>query len=159
RCEPRPAGSPPATARCRSTSARGSRQASGDRRSTTSPTAGCVLRGRAWAGPLGRLSHSSPMVVYGRLMMPTCFDALPIRPRVKVAAARRQQYSPCMGRRSGVVKDEQDLGCFSLKELDKEIARCKQRRDLAGRREVEKAFEKRIHMLERVRTRVASLES
>jgi hypothetical protein len=64
-----------------------------------------------------------------------------------------------MGRRSGIVDDEKDLSALSLKELDREIARCKQRRGLAGGCELEKAFEKRIHMLERVRTRVASLES
>jgi hypothetical protein len=64
-----------------------------------------------------------------------------------------------MGRRSGIVRDEQDLSTFSLEELDREIARCKQRRDLAGGREVEKAFEKRIPMLERIRRRVAATES
>jgi hypothetical protein len=64
-----------------------------------------------------------------------------------------------MGRRSGVIQGEEDLSAFSLKELDREIARCKQRRDLATARLVEKAFEKRIHMLERVRRRVAAAES
>ena len=64
-----------------------------------------------------------------------------------------------MGRRSGIVDDEKDLDAFSLKELDQEIARCKQRRDLPGGREVKKAFEKRIHMLERVRRHVAAIES
>jgi len=64
-----------------------------------------------------------------------------------------------MGRRSGIVDHEEGLSTFSLKELDQEIARCKQRRDLASGRELEKAFEKRIHMLERVRKRVAATES
>ena len=64
-----------------------------------------------------------------------------------------------MGRRSDIVDNEADLSTFSLKELDQEIVRCKQRRDLATGREVEKAFEKRIHMLERIRKRVAATES
>jgi hypothetical protein len=76
-----------------------------------------------------------------------------------VVAAKTGRYPASMGRRSGVVDDEEGLSAFSLKELDQEIARCKRRRDLAGGREVEKAFEKRIHMLERVRRRVAAAES
>ena len=64
-----------------------------------------------------------------------------------------------MGRRSGVIQDEEDLSAFSLEELEREIARCKQRRDLAGSRVLEKAFEKRIHMLERVKRRVAATEN
>jgi hypothetical protein len=64
-----------------------------------------------------------------------------------------------MGRRGGVVDDEENLTAFSLEELDREIARCKQRLDWAGSRVAEKAFEKRVHKLERIRRRVAAGDS
>jgi ribosomal protein L29 len=60
-----------------------------------------------------------------------------------------------MGRRSGVVDNEESLSAFSLEELDEEIARCKQRLDLANSRVLERAFEIRTHKLERIRKRVA----
>jgi hypothetical protein len=64
-----------------------------------------------------------------------------------------------MAKRSGVVADEDDLSEFSLEQLDREIARCKLRLDFATSRQLEKAFEKRIHKLERIRKRITATES
>jgi hypothetical protein len=56
-----------------------------------------------------------------------------------------------VGRRSGVVENEDDLVELSLVELDDEIARCKMRLKFAPGNPQRKAFEKRIHWLERFR--------
>ena len=63
-----------------------------------------------------------------------------------------------MGKNSGVNDDEASLSALSLQELNQEIARCKVRLDLAGSRQLEKAFEKRIHKLERIPTKITAVE-
>jgi len=56
-----------------------------------------------------------------------------------------------MGKRSGVIEHEEGLAKLSLAELDAEIARCRIRVAIAPNRQQQKAFEKRIHWLERFR--------
>jgi hypothetical protein len=99
------------------------------------------------------------MVVSKGLMLSKCFEF----PSCfcwygQVVSTMTSGYLAIMGKRSGVVEDEASLSAFSLEELDREIARCKVRLDLASSRELEKAFEKRIHKLERIRTRIGAVD-
>jgi len=54
-----------------------------------------------------------------------------------------------MGRRSGVVEHESGLARLSMAEIDAEIARCRTRAGIASGTRQRKAFESRIHWLER----------
>lgn len=56
-----------------------------------------------------------------------------------------------MGKRSGVIENEEGLARLSLAELDAEIARCKMRLRFTTSRQQQKAFESRIRWLERFR--------
>ena len=56
-----------------------------------------------------------------------------------------------MGKRSGVIEDEDGLAKLSPAELDAEIARCKTRLKIAPGAVQRKAFEKRIHWLSNFR--------
>jgi hypothetical protein len=56
-----------------------------------------------------------------------------------------------MGKRSGVIEHEEELATLTLAELDAEIRRCKLRLKFATSRQLRKAFEKRVHWLERFR--------
>jgi hypothetical protein len=58
-----------------------------------------------------------------------------------------------MGKRSGILDQEEDILKLSLCELDAEIRRCKGRLKIAPTSYLRKAFEKRIHKLTRIRTR------
>jgi hypothetical protein len=57
-----------------------------------------------------------------------------------------------MGKRSGVIDDEEDLAKLSLAELDSEIDRW-MRLKLASTSQLRKSFESRIHWLERFRAK------
>jgi hypothetical protein len=63
-----------------------------------------------------------------------------------------------MGRRSGYIEDEESLSALSLEELDREIARCKQRLAFSPTRLLEKLLKKRLHKLERIGRRIAATE-
>jgi hypothetical protein len=56
-----------------------------------------------------------------------------------------------MGKRSGVIDHEDGLAKLTLAELDAEIRRCKLRLQFARSQQLRKAFEKRVHWLERFR--------
>jgi hypothetical protein len=58
-----------------------------------------------------------------------------------------------MGKRTGVITDHEGLAQLTLQELDKEIRRCKLRLKIAPTSQLRKAFESRIHWLERYRQR------
>jgi hypothetical protein len=58
-----------------------------------------------------------------------------------------------MGKRSGVIEHEEGLAELSLAELDDEIARCRMRLKIAPNSQQRKAFERRIHWLERFRAK------
>lgn len=98
------------------------------------------------------------MAVSKGLMETRCFEvpsehALTLRPPDQI------DILMIMGRRSGVIDDEESLSTLGLKELDRKIAYYKLRLDLAGGRVLERAFEKRLHKLERIRRRVAAGDS
>jgi hypothetical protein len=58
-----------------------------------------------------------------------------------------------MGKRSGIIEHEEGLAKLSLVELDEEIAHCRMRLEIAPSSQLRKAFESRIHWLERFRTK------
>jgi hypothetical protein len=58
-----------------------------------------------------------------------------------------------MGRRSGIIDDEEGLARLSPAELDQEIVRGERRLRLAPNERLKKAFQARIHWLERFRER------
>jgi len=66
-------------------------------------------------------------------------------------------WSPNMGKRSGVPGTEDELSRLTAEELNAELARCKLRLNIAksiSNQIQRKAFEKRIHRLERLRVRI-----
>jgi len=58
-----------------------------------------------------------------------------------------------MGKRSGVLDNEEDIMKLSLEELDEEISRCSIRLGIAPTSNLRKSFKKRIHWLTKLRTR------
>jgi hypothetical protein len=60
---------------------------------------------------------------------------------------------PHMGKRSGIIDHEEGLASLSLAELDREIARCRTRVEIAVNNRQRKQFESRIHWLESYRHR------
>jgi hypothetical protein len=61
-----------------------------------------------------------------------------------------------MGRRSGVIEDEESLSALRLEELDQEIARRKLRLKFVPGRVQQKLFKKRIHELQHIRQSIAA---
>jgi hypothetical protein len=59
-----------------------------------------------------------------------------------------------MGKRSGVIEHEEGLAKLAPAELDREIARCRMRLEIAPNPRQRKAFESRIRWLERFREKV-----
>jgi hypothetical protein len=56
-----------------------------------------------------------------------------------------------VGKRSGVIEDEDKLTKLSPQEIDEEISRCEMRLRLAPTSRLKKAFQSRIHWLKRFR--------
>jgi hypothetical protein len=58
-----------------------------------------------------------------------------------------------MGKRSGVIDDEDGILALTIADLDAEIVRCQMRQRIAPNSYLRKSFETRIHWLEKLRAR------